>query len=85
MEVRSWDKGVDAGLESGQRKMEVGKRGPIRSYRDLEVYQITYAAAIEILVKVLPKLPKEEKFDLVDQLRRSCKFVSMQGCVSRLC
>lgn len=56
--------------------MEVERRrGPIKSYRDLEVYQISYAASIEILVELLPKLPKEEKFDLVDQLRRSCKAV----------
>ena len=65
-------------LTGGIKPMEntdTHKRGPIRSYRDLEVYQISYNASIEILTKILPKLPNEEKFDLVDQLRRSCKAV----------
>jgi four helix bundle protein len=53
----------------------INKKPPIRSYRDLEVYQITYMAAIDIIRKVLPKLPKEERFDLVDQLRRSSKAI----------
>jgi len=33
-------------------------RKPIRSFRDLEVYQDTYAASIEVNIKVVPKLPK---------------------------
>jgi len=74
MEAGNKDLGVDAGMEAGKRKPEVG-RGPIKSYRDLEVFQITYAASIKILTRVLPKLPKEERFDLVDQLRRSCKAI----------
>ncbi len=48
---------------------------PIRSYRDLEVYQATYKAAIVVIQKILPKLPKEERFDLADQLRRSSKAI----------
>ncbi|MCL4417520.1 MAG: four helix bundle protein [Actinobacteria bacterium] len=48
---------------------------PIRSYRDLRVYQMSYTASIEVLIKFLPLLPKEEKYDLVDQLRRSSKAV----------
>ena len=75
MEVGSKDLGTEAGMEAGKKKMEVRKRTVIKSYRDLEVYQITYAASIKILTKVLPKLPKEERFDLVDQLRRSCKAI----------
>ncbi len=75
MEVGSKDLGAEAGMEAGKKKMEVRKRAVIKSYRDLEVYQITYEASIKILTRVLPKLPKEERFDLVDQLRRSCKAI----------
>jgi four helix bundle protein len=48
---------------------------PIRSFQDLEVYQTAYQAMLEVFRHVLPKLPAEEKYDLVDQLRRSTKAV----------
>ncbi len=48
---------------------------PIRSFQDLEVYQTAYQAMLEVFRHVLPKLPAEEKYDLVDQLRRSIKAV----------
>ena len=48
---------------------------PIRSFLDLDVYQGTYKASIVILNRIIPKLPKEERFDLTDQLRRSVKAV----------
>ena len=48
---------------------------PIRSFYDLEVYQNTYKVSIVILTKLIPKLPQEERFDLCDQIRRSCKAV----------
>ena len=48
-------------------------RKPIRSYRDLEVYQNLYKAMIVVLTEIIPKLPKEEKYDLADQMRRACK------------
>lgn len=44
-----------------------------RSFLDLEVYQNLYKAMIVVLTKVVPNLPKEEKFDLADQMRRACK------------
>lgn len=47
----------------------------IRSFRDLDVYNLSYQASIDLCLKILPTLPKEEKFDLVDQLRRSCKAI----------
>lgn len=46
---------------------------PARSFQDLEVYQNLYKAMISVLTKVIPKLPKEEKFDLASQMRRACK------------
>lgn len=69
------DLGVEAGKEGGNREMEVRGRTPIRSYEDLEVYKSTYAASIEVLTKVIKKLPSDEKYDLVDQLRRSAKAI----------
>ncbi len=47
----------------------------IHSFKDLDVYKCSYEAAISVIGKVLPKLPKEERFDLVDQLRRSSKAI----------
>jgi len=48
---------------------------PIRSFRDLEVYQNSYSASIEVVSKIVPKLPKFEQDDLADQLRRSAKAI----------
>ena len=48
---------------------------PIRSFRDLEVYQNTYAACIKIIKEILPKLPDSERYDLKDQLSRSVKAI----------
>ncbi|MFB0553137.1 MAG: four helix bundle protein [Phycisphaerae bacterium] len=53
----------------------MNNRKPIRSFRDLEVYQNSYAASIEVITKVAPKLPKEEQNDLASQLRRSSKAI----------
>ena len=74
MENGSQDLGGDAGMEVGIQKMEVRKK-PIRSYKDLDVYQLSYTLSIEVLIKVLPKLPKCEQYDLTDQLRRSVKAI----------
>ena len=48
---------------------------PIRSFKDLEVYQNSYKAAIAVSKNILPRLPNEERFNLVSQLRRACKAV----------
>lgn len=53
--------------------MEKGKNKTIRSFQDLKVHQNLYQAMIIVLTKIIPELPKEEKYDLVDQLRRCCK------------
>ena len=53
----------------------MNNRKPIRSFRDLDVYQNSYGASIEVITKVVPKLPKEEKNDLASQLRRSSKAI----------
>jgi four helix bundle protein len=90
MEVGSKVNGVDAGIEAGERKEEVGGnvscgcemgndagkgKGIIKSYEDLEVYQNSYKGMLIVFKKIIPVLPKEEKYDLADQLRRSTKAI----------
>lgn len=53
----------------------MSERAKIRSFKDLEVYQTAYSASLEVLKKIVPLLPQEEKFDLGEQLRRSAKAV----------
>jgi len=54
---------------------------PIKSFHDLDVYQSTYKAMLAVFKHILPKLPashggpKEEEYDLKDQLRRSAKAI----------
>ena len=55
------------------QKSEVKK--PIRSFRDLDVYQNTYRAMLLVMKNIVPELPDSEKYDLRDQLSRSCKSI----------
>ena len=48
---------------------------PIKSFQDLDVYRNTYEAMLTVFKQILPKLPKEEEYDLKDQLRRSAKAI----------
>jgi len=47
----------------------------IRSFRDLDVYQGAYRAMLIVHRELLPKLPKEERYDLISQLSRSSKAI----------
>jgi four helix bundle protein len=49
-------------------------RKPIRSYRDLEVYGLAYAADMDIF-RATRTMPAEERFSLSDQIRRSSRSV----------
>ena len=51
------------------------EKKPIKSFQDLDVYQSSYKAMISVFKYILPKLPKEEEYDLKDQLRRSAKAI----------
>ena len=51
------------------------EKKPIKSFHDLDVYQGTYKAMLTVFKYILPKLPKEEQYNLKDQLRRSVKAV----------
>ena len=58
------------------RSLKISKmKGKITSFRDLEVYQNTYKACIEVVTKVIPNIPEFEKNDLKSQLRRSVKAI----------
>lgn len=46
----------------------------IRSHRDLEVYNMAFEAAMEIF-DLTENFPKEEKYSLTDQIRRSSRSV----------
>ncbi len=47
----------------------------IRTHKDLEVYQISFNAAMEIF-ELTKNFPKEEMYSLTDQIRRSSCSVS---------
>ena len=44
------------------------------NYRDLKVYQLAYTLAMEIF-EMTKGFPKEERYSLVDQMRRSSRSV----------
>jgi len=46
----------------------------IRSYKDLDVYQLAFKSAMSIY-KDTKKFPQDEKYSLVDQIRRSSRSV----------
>jgi four helix bundle protein len=46
----------------------------IRSFRDLQVYQLAKTEAKRIFV-VTARFPREEKYSLIDQIRRSSRAV----------
>ena len=51
------------------------KKQPIKNFKDLNVYQNTYAAMLTVMKKIIIDLPEKERFDLKDQLSRACKAV----------
>ena len=50
------------------------RKKDIRRFRDLEVYQRAFRAAME-LFEITKIFPGEEKFSMVDQVRRSSRSV----------
>ena len=47
----------------------------ITSFCDLEVYQGTHQGCIEVVTKIIPKIPDVERNDQKSQLRRSVKAI----------
>ena len=50
------------------------RRNEYRGYRDLKVYQMAYQIALDIH-QLTKSFPKEEKYSLTDQIRRSSRSV----------
>ena len=55
--------------------MNYSQKTPIKSFFDLEVYQNSYKAAIDVMKKIVPKLPDIEQKDLKMQISRACKAI----------
>ncbi len=55
----------------GERDQGVNLKG----YRDLEVYRSSFEMALEIFEET-KSLPKEEKYSLIDQIRRSSRSIA---------
>ncbi len=47
----------------------------IRTHKDLDVYQLSFQAGMQIF-NLTKNFPKEEKYSLIDQIRRSSRSVS---------
>lgn len=47
----------------------------IRKHKDLKVFQLSFEAGLEIF-ELTNKFPKEERYSLTDQIRRSSRSVS---------
>jgi four helix bundle protein len=56
------------------RPKNQGERRQIRSYKDLDVYNLAYTLAMEVF-HLTARFPKEERYGLVDQMRRSSRNV----------
>lgn len=48
----------------------------IKTFTDLDVYKNLYQASLIVIKEIIPKLPENEKYNLVDQIRRC----SMSPC-----
>ena len=51
------------------------EHGQLKGHRDLKVYQLAYKLAIEIF-NASKSFPKEEKYSLTDQIRRSSRSIA---------
>lgn len=54
--------------------MEENPKKQYAGYRDLKVFQLSYQLALEVF-EATKNFPKEEKYSLVDQVRRSARSV----------
>jgi len=53
-----------------------------RGYDDLKVYQLAYRLAMEIF-EISKLFPKEEKYSLTDQIRRSSRSCKHWLCIQK--
>ena len=50
-----------------------GNKSYIQNFWELDVYQRLQKLRKVVILKIIPKLPSNEKFDLADQMSRACK------------
>jgi four helix bundle protein len=55
--------------------MDNNPKKPIKSFKDLDVYQRTYTLMVDVITRIVEHLPERERFDLKDQLSRSTKAI----------
>ena len=65
--------GIEAGNSGIQGDRKEGKA--VKTFLNLDVYQNTLKAARTVLFQILPKLPRSERFNLADQMRRASKAI----------
>lgn len=58
-----------------EMEAEMAEYQQLKSHRDLKVYHLAYKLAMDIF-KVSKSFPKEEKYFLIDQIRRSSRSVA---------
>ena len=63
-------------FETGSLKLEARtlRKNVIKTYRDLEIYKLSYQLAIEIF-SITKKFPKDEMYSLSSQIRNSSRSV----------
>ena len=54
--------------------MVVRSKGKVKTYRDLVAYQEAYSLVMDVF-RVTSKYPKDERFSLVDQMRRASRSI----------
>ncbi len=64
---------MDDGRRARDENMKEKKK-KIKSVRDLDIYRIAFNASMEIF-EISKNFPKEEKYSLTDQIRRSSRSV----------
>ncbi len=67
---------MERGAQSAERKSRTsaGDRPVIKDFRELRVYQTAFQSALEVF-ELSKKWPQEERYSLVDQVRRSTRSV----------
>lgn len=60
--------------ETAKRRNGETARKPVRHFRDLEVYQNAFNAGLNVY-ELSKHFPHEEKYSLIDQIRRSSRSV----------
>ena len=62
---------MEYAVSSNQKRNKLNYNG----YRDLKVFQLSYKLAMDIF-EITKTFPKEEKFSLTDQIRRSSRSIA---------